>query len=783
MENDLIRVVDALPGLVWTALPDGRADFLNARWCHYTGLRREAAYGYAWLEAVHPEDVSALLERWQAALESGEAREIEARIRRFDGEYRWFSFNASPIFDACGTLVRWCGINTDIEDRRRAERAGRESDRRFELIVDGLPAVVTLMTADGELERANRHMIDYFGKTLEELKSRPVGYSFHPDDRLEVLARWRHSVATGESYDFEARLRGADGVYRWFHSRGFPLRDADGRIALWYILQTDIDDRKRAEMLLQGEKELIEMVARGRAIADILESLCELAQKAAGGCYCSVVVVDSSGARIVQAVAPSLSARFLGAIADVPLRERASPCALAAAANEQVIISDLCLETRWPNEWWSIASATGLRACWSTPFSSTAGDVLGAITLYYDEPKSPDALHQSLIDRFAHIASVAVERSRSDTKLKRNEAFLAEAQRLSRTGSWAWRIATGEMIWSRQTYRIFEIDPRSTITPELIASRVHPDDLPIFHEMMSRAQDGAGSFSYEHRLLMSDGSVKHLQIVARITRDAADQVECIGAVLDVTERRHAEEALGKVRSELAHVARVSSLGALTASIAHEVSQPLSGIITNAGTCLRMLAAAPPDIEGARETVARTIRDGKRAVEIIARLRALFAKKEPTVEPVDVSALTREVLALSRAELQRGRVIVQTELDDHLPLVSGDRVQLQQVVLNLLLNASEAMSAVSGGARELVVRSAIDDAGDVFVEVCDSGPGIDPDDLDRLFSSFYTTKPDGMGMGLSISRSIVEAHGGRLTARHNDAHGAAFRFTLPAPTAI
>ena len=282
---------------------------------------------------------------------------------------------------------------------------------------------------------------------------------------------------------------------------------------------------------------------------------------------------------------------------------------------------------------------------------------------------------------------------------------------------------------------------------------------------------------------MSDGSVKHLQIVARITRDAADQVECIGAVLDVTERRHAEEALGKVRSELAHVARVSSLGALTASIAHEVSQPLSGIITNAGTCLRMLAAAPPDIEGARETVARTIRDGKRAVEIIARLRALFAKKEPTVEPVDVSALTREVLALSRAELQRGRVIVQTELDDHLPLVSGDRVQLQQVVLNLLLNASEAMSAVSGGARELVVRSAIDDAGDVFVEVCDSGPGIDPDDLDRLFSSFYTTKPDGMGMGLSISRSIVEAHGGRLTARHNDAHGAAFRFTLPAPTAI
>jgi signal transduction histidine kinase len=295
--------------------------------------------------------------------------------------------------------------------------------------------------------------------------------------------------------------------------------------------------------------------------------------------------------------------------------------------------------------------------------------------------------------------------------------------------------------------------------------------------MLDRVRAGK-DFEYEHRLQMTDGSVKYLHTVAHGTRDQNGQFEYIGAVHDVTERRLSEEALGKVRSELAHVARVTSLGALTASIAHEVNQPLSGIITNASTCLRMLAADPPNVDGARETARRTIRDGNRASDVITRLRALFAKKSVATETVDLNEAAREVIALSRSELQRSRVILHTDFSDDILIVIGDRVQLQQVILNLLLNASDAMSGVGDHAKHLVIKTRYDDGDHARLSVQDSGVGIDNHSVDKIFQAFYTTKNDGMGMGLSISRSIIESHRGRLWAEANDGPGATFSFSIP-----
>ena len=246
----------------------------------------------------------------------------------------------------------------------------------------------------------------------------------------------------------------------------------------------------------------------------------------------------------------------------------------------------------------------------------------------------------------------------------------------------------------------------------------------------------------------------------------------------MTERRLSEEALSKVRSELAHVARVTSLGALTASIAHEVNQPLSGIVTNASTCLRMLAGDPPNIDGARETARRTIRDGNRASEVIKRLRALFGKKEATTELVDLNEAIREVLTLSLSELQSNRVILRSELVDAIPPVIGDRVQLQQVILNLLRNASDAMSGIDDRPRQLIIKTQQDDDNCVRVIVHDTGVGIDPQDMDRLFDAFFTTKNSGMGMGLSVSHSIIESHHGRLWAAPNDGPGTTFAFSIP-----
>src|SRR5207237_1636741 len=281
-----------------------------------------------------------------------------------------------------------------------------------------------------------------------------------------------------------------------------------------------------------------------------------------------------------------------------------------------------------------------------------------------------------------HIASIAIERALSEAALKRSEAFLAEAQHLSRIGSFAWRLAKNEITWSEQLYRIFEFDPQVTLTLELIGTRVHPEDLTLLQDMIERASSAASDFQYEHRLLMPDHSVKYLHMIAHGTRNEDGELEYIGAVQDVTNRRLSEEALGKARSELAHVARVMSLGALTASIAHEVNQPLSGIITNASTCMRMLDANQPNDDGARETLLRTSRDGQRASDVITRLRALYSKKAFKLQSLDANEATSEVIALSRSELQRSRVTLRTELADRLPAVTGDRVHLQQVIRNL-----------------------------------------------------------------------------------------------------
>jgi signal transduction histidine kinase len=390
--------------------------------------------------------------------------------------------------------------------------------------------------------------------------------------------------------------------------------------------------------------------------------------------------------------------------------------------------------------------------------------------------RSPSPTDLQLIDNASHIAGVAIQRHLKEEELRRSEAFLAEAQHLSSTGSFSWRTSTDEITWSAELHRIFELNPPVTITR--IRTRVHPEDLSFFDATIDDARALGHDLDCQYRLLMPDHSLKYLHVFARAFPDQNGQLEYMAAVQDVTERRLSEEALNKARSELAHVARVTTLGVLTASIAHEVNQPLSGIVTNASTCLRMLAADPPNVDGARETARRTIRDATRASEVITRLRALFGKQDSTTEPVDLNEAVREVIALSRSELQRNRVILREELAEDLPSIHGDRVQLQQVILNLLLNASDAMSGLEGRPRQLVIGTLREEGDRVCFSVRDAGAGVDPQAVDKLFEPFYTTKKEGMGIGLPVSRSIIENHGGRLWGAPNDGPGATFSFSIP-----
>jgi PAS domain S-box-containing protein len=381
-------------------------------------------------------------------------------------------------------------------------------------------------------------------------------------------------------------------------------------------------------------------------------------------------------------------------------------------------------------------------------------------------------------DITARKQAQAAKDLRSEEELRRSEASLAEGQRLSLTGTFSWSAATGEVAGSEQLHRIYGLEVGAPVTFDAIRGRVHPADVGLLDKMVEQARDGMNDFEWQYRLLMPDGSIRYVQAVAHATRDQDGQLEYIAAVQDITTRRMAEEALAKARSELAKVARVSSLGVLTASIAHELNQPLSGIITNAGTCLRMLDATPPNLEGARETARRTIRDGNRASDVITRLRTLFSKGELTLEVLDLNEAMREVIALSLSDLQRTGVAVRWELADDLPIISGDRIQLQQVVLNLIRNASEAMADLRDRPRHLLIRTERDGDERVRVSIRDAGVGVDPENLTRLLDAFYTTKTDGMGIGLSVSRAIIERHQGRLWAEPNDGPGATFSFSIP-----
>jgi len=370
------------------------------------------------------------------------------------------------------------------------------------------------------------------------------------------------------------------------------------------------------------------------------------------------------------------------------------------------------------------------------------------------------------------------EQKRTEQALRRSEAFLAEGQRLGQIGSYSWRVATDEITWSDELYRIYELEIGLPVTLALIRTRVHPDDLTLYEKMVEQLPVGGKDFEWQYRLIMPNASIKYLHAVAHATRDHDGELEYIAAIQDVTVRHLADEEREEAIAALAHAGRVMSLGTLAASIAHEINQPLAGIVTNASTCQRMLAGAPPNVSGALETARRAIRDANRASEVIARLRALFSSKATTTEAMDLNEATREVIELSLGELRRSEVVVRAELADDLPLVTGDRIQLQQVILNLVRNGSDAMRDVAGRPRQLVVTTEREEGGRVRLSVRDVGVGFESDAADRLFEGFYTTKSDGMGIGLSVSRSIIENHHGRLWATKNDGPGSTFSFAIP-----
>jgi PAS domain S-box-containing protein len=614
-ELPLRGVMDTIPGLVWSALPDGDVEFCNQRWLDYTGMSFNEIKRWGWSAAIHPQDITDLREGWQTALLRSTSFETEARMRRADGCYRWFLIQAVPLRDSNGRIIRWYGTNTDVEELKLAQEELQKQTSRLDLLFEQAPEAVAVLTTDDRIVRVNKEFTRMFGYEPDEVLQRPVNDLIVPEAEIESSRAYTRLLKQGGRVEVETVRRRKDGTQIDVSLLAISVRTTSGERVVNYAIYRDITERKRAEERLR------ESEARFQAMAD---------------------------------TAPVL--------------------------------------------------------IWMTGTD--------ALCNYFNKP------------------------------------------------------------WLEFTGRTMEQEVGTGWT-----EGVHPDDVQGCFDCFLPAFHARKPFRMEYRLKRADGEYRWV-IESGIPRytGAGEFAGYIGSNIDITDLKRADverQRLRQLEADLAHINRVSMMGELAASLAHELKQPIAAALTNAKTCVRWLRRDTPDVAEGCEAALRMINDATRAAEVIDRIRSLYRRDTSDRELLDVNEIIREMIILLHDKADRNSISIRTELDSGLPLVMADRVQLQQVLMNLILNGIEAMNDAKG---ELMLTSKRTEDGQLLISVSDSGIGLPGGEVGRIFEAFFTTKAQGTGMGLSISRRIIESHGGSLWGCANPERGSTFQFTLPTDVA-
>lgn len=697
--------------------------------------------------------------------------------------------SAQEAFDTLMAIAPYAAIaldNAKLFAELEAEKADlAEREHEFRMANDTMPSMTWSADANGANEWFNKEWYEYTGLTPEQACNGGWKYVFHPDDRAESAATWHRIVTKREMSGLEARKRRHDGEYRWFIVRAKPHCDATGRIVRCYGAESDIDDLKRAEILLAGEKRSFEMMTTEQPLSTILDSLCQTLSVLTDASFVTIMLQDEEGRTLQPGGGHKLPEGFSEAVCGIPVGPEFGSCGTAAFRQEPVWVENVDTDPRWDCAR-DLVSRFGFKACWSTPIMSGRGSVFGTIAVYSNTPRSVGDRERQAIDRFTQLASFVLERKLSEDALKKSEAMLAEGQRISHTGSWAWNVSTNKLEWSEEHGNIFGYHVSEVGgTVDDMLERMLPEEAAIVRNSMREAVAGKRDLQFEYQATLPDGNVIQLLCTGRaVTGVSGDVTGYVGTTMDITERKRVESELlrsaahlREVQAELEHVARATTMGELAASIAHEVNQPLTGIVASGGAALRWLSKATPDVIRARESLKNVMDDGRRASEIVTRIRKMFRKEMASVEPIGMPELIGDVISLTRGELQKNKVALKLEIPDDVPAIPVDRVQMQQVFVNLILNAIEAMRETPDKDRTLTIDVA-SDSEVMTVGLNDSGPGVPPDRADNIFRPFETSKVNGMGMGLSICRTIVESHGGQMRLVQSGAPGCRFEFTLP-----